>query len=201
MKTTIKLVLLTIICLQNGYSQKNFELELREGFIFYDLFKDKNDIYNTFQGYGMQTDVSLIYRYEMHPRYDVQFGLGYSNFYFLDPAMILTGQNLFSSYMSLKIGVDGKLTNRLALSLAANNYILLHKEKLGTYQKRMFTNMDLGFRIDLADRWKLYVTSPISISPIAGTKDFGYYIPQVGSVRLNSYVEMTGLNIGLRYAF
>lgn len=187
-----------ILGLGKTFGQGNFEVELREGFLFYDIFKDPNDIRNTFQGYGVQSDIGLIYRYTISKPVELEFGLGYSNFYLLEPRSILDNGTLSSSYFSFRYGIAFNISKRLQMVSNLNNFLLLHREKQGFAQRRMFTNLELGFGCDISDRWKLYATTPLSIYPMHFSDSYGLVTP-TGSIILNSYVELIGINIGLRY--
>lgn len=176
-------------------SQNLFQVELSEAFVFYDLMRAPNDIAKAYKGYGTHTSLDFWLSNKMTSRLDVKAGLGYTLFLYGDYEI---SDN--SSYLDIKVATNFKINKSLKLSATLSNYLLLHKEKqdeIRQFQTRFFTNIDIGAEIRINQKLGLTINSPITILPIAKSREgVGIFTPD-GPIK--QWVEMWGLRLGVIY--
>lgn len=131
----------------------------------------------------------------MNRRLDVKAGLGYSFFWNWDYEV---DDN--TSYLDFKVATNFKINKSLKFSATLSNYLLLHKEKqdrIRQFQTRFFTNIDIGAEIRINRKLGLTINSPITILPIAKSREgVGIFTPD-GPIK--QWVEMWGLRLGVIY--
>ena len=188
----IAISLLKMLPLQ---SQNLFQVELSEAFVFYDLIREPNDIANAYKGYGTHTSLDFWLGKKVSPRLELKAGLGYSFFWNWNYAV---SDN--SSYLDFKLASNFKVNKSLKFSATLSNYLLLHKEKqdeIRQFQTRLFTNIDIGAEIRINRKLGLTINSPITILPIAKSREgVGIFTPD-GPIK--QWVEMWGIRLGVIY--
>jgi hypothetical protein len=180
-------------------SENHVSLELGIGYLFYDVINQKEDVLNYYQGQGLQSNLNVWFNKSIHEKIDAKFGLGYTNYAHLNYEAINAST---SSYLNFRFGSDIQTgIQPIQLSFAISNYLLLHKElqDINQFQKRIFTNIDIGANIKLTDKLSLSVTTPLTIFPMIEGYRWGYYQNNEVIMMDNAIVGTTGLNIGLNY--
>lgn len=189
-------------------AQNNFEVDLSSGWMFYDLIHDKNDSDNAFGGYGAHSEIHLSYYKSIAKKVTGKIGIGYANNYLLNSKSFGLNQDVpTTSYASLRLSAfytpEGK---RLSYSFGFSNYFLLHKEKQdrNEFQRRIYSNIDLGFMIKMSNHWNFHLNTPITIAPMyKNDNEWGYSSIDTGpEIRpVNVWVETIGLRLGFGYNF
>ena len=200
MKKTITLLFLILRTFTISNAQEHFELEASTGQNFYNQFNEA-DIYDYFYiGYGIQSGLDVWYSKKINNTFDTRLGLGYANFYHLD-LMVVDA----SHYASLRLGTDVQtFWKPMKFTTTLSSYLYLHKEPqdMFGFQRRFFTNLDLGLKFRMGDRLSLKINSPITIAPMFQDNDRTTLDNGRGySFIVDADVELTGLNIGLIYKF
>jgi hypothetical protein len=110
-----------------------------------------------------------------------------------------------SHYASLRLGTDVQtFWKPMKFTTTLSSYLYLHKEPqdMFGFQRRFFTNLDLGLKFRMGDRLSLKINSPITIAPMFQDNDRTTLDNGRGySFIVDADVELTGLNIGLIYKF
>jgi hypothetical protein len=199
MKKTIFTLLIAAFAIITN-AQEHFEVEASTGWNFYNHFNENTDFLDRYVGYGLQYGLDVWYSKKINKTFDTRLGLGYANFHHLDFIVVDA-----SHYATLRLGTDIQTFWRpMKFSTTLSSYLCLHPEPQDRFgfQRRFFTNLDLGVKFRMGDRLSLKINSPITIAPmfqddngsgIAG--GFG------GFVVFDADVELTGANIGLIYNF
>ncbi|MFK7948420.1 MAG: hypothetical protein AB8G11_12590 [Saprospiraceae bacterium] len=180
-------------------AQERFEIETSAGWNFYNYFNNA-DFYDDFYiGYGAQYGLDLWYSKKLNRTFDVRLGMGYAHFQHLDFAVVDP-----SHYGSLRLGTDIQtFWKPMKFTSTLSSYMLLHPELQDRLQRRFFTNLDLGLKFKMGDRFALRINSPITIAPMFQDDDRLRIFSGIGggSFLVDADVEVTGANIGLIYNF
>jgi len=201
-----KLILIFIILYSNNiFCQKNIEIEISEGFVFFDYFNNNypQKYENVFSGYGIQSEFTIWKNIFKLKSVNFKSGIGFTNYYYLNSnyAFLFFARNENSSnYINLKFGIDFKpIWSPVIILLNQSNYIFVFKEKQRYSQNRWFSTIDLGFRVNLRNNIILSLSTPLTISPI----DNGKFLlrPLDFDLDIEPWIEITGLNLGLNYVF
>lgn len=186
------------------FCQNNIEIEISEGFVFFDYFSENypSKYEKIFSGYGLKTDLTIWKNIINLKTINLKAGVGYTNYYYLNSNSILFfAQNENSTnYMNLKFGLDFKPNwSPITFLLKHSNYFYLFNEKQRYSQNVWFSTIDLGFRVNLKSNIQLSLSTPITISPI----DNGKFIlrPFDFDIDINPWIEITGINLGISYGF
>ena len=181
-------------------AQEHFEVEASTGWNFYNYFNEDADLLDRYVGYGLQYGLDVWYSKKVNNTFDTRLGLGYANFYHLD----FTVTNA-SHYASLRLGTDIQTFWRpMKFSTTLSSYLYLHPEAqdLFGFQRRFFTNLDLGLKFRMSDRLSLKINSPITIAPMFQDDNRAMIANGFGGVfPVDTDVELTGVNVGLIYNF
>ncbi len=181
-------------------AQEHFEVEASTGWNFYNLFDDEIDINDLYVGYGLQYGIDAWYSRKINNTFDTRIGIGYANFYHLDFAV-----SDISNYMSLRLGTNIQtFWKPMKVTTSLSSYILLHQnlQDRFNFQRRFFTNLDLGLKFRLGDKLSLKLDSPISLIKMYQDDNMSI-IRRFNNTPLvvDADVELTGLNLGLIYRF
>jgi hypothetical protein len=199
MKKLNFIITLLLIVNYNVKGQNSFETQITTGWMFHDYIGQSEDVLKFYKGYGIHSNFNIGF-YRKINQVDIGLGLGYCNVHYL------IGEVDNSSYSTIKF--EGRLKSklsRLTYTAAVNNHILLHREKqdLQKFQRRIFTNIDLGINYKINDKISFLVNSPITILPlftIPNNIKWGYLYQ--GSIRfVDIWVETIGVNVGFIYHF
>lgn len=180
-------------------SESSISLEIGASYLFYDVLNHEEDVLNYYQGQAIQSNLNIWFNKSIHEKVDAKFGLGYTNYNHINYNVINAST---SSYLNFRFGTDIQTgLQPLKLSFAVSNYLLLNKELQDSYkfQKRLFTNIDLGANINLTDRLSLSITTPLTIFPMIEGYRWGYYQDSEFIIINNTIVGTTGLSIGINY--
>jgi hypothetical protein len=180
-------------------NESDISVELGAGYLFYDIINHEEDILNYYQGQAIQSNLNVWFNKSIHEKINAKFGLGYTNYKHINYNAINTST---SSYLNFRLGSDVQTSLQpLKLSLAISNYLFLNKtlQDVNKFQKRLFTNIDLGANINLTDKLSLSVTTPLTIFPMIEGYRWGYYQNGESIMIDNTFVGTTGLNIGINY--
>ncbi len=203
MKKSLIIIFIFISFLNIAKSQNNWGVELSEGFVFFDYFGDEPRGHDkVFAGYGMQTEFDVWRNFYNIKNIDFKIGMGYTNYWYMyDYGFTFIAEDEIStSYLNLKLGVDYKPWHRVNFLLNSTHYFLLHKDKQQRSQNRWFTNLDLGVRIKLFKNFKLSLWSPITLYPLHNGERVTRPLSLLYS-DFDPWVELTGLNLGISYEF
>lgn len=194
------LLLCLIISSTKIYSQDYFKTEFSSGFIVVDKFHDERDTENYFYSTMVQTDLMLYRHLEFERKFNLEVGLGYTRFLFLDAYE----SNLTGSYISFKSRFNHRLFfDRLDLILGQSTYFSLNSGSKDVaihpeFRRKIFTNIDIGLKYKLSEKFDLSVTTPVTIYPMYFSR-FTYVINPPDPFVL--FGETTGFNIGISYKF
>lgn len=185
-------------------SQNNFEIEVSEGFIFFDYFGNEPKGWDKeFTGYGLQSEINFWYSiYEIN-KLKVKLGVGYTQLNYLYgyySHFFAESNNISRSpFINLKFGTEYKPNwSKIAFNLNSTHYFAVGDRFFAEY--KWFTNIDIGFKIKLIKHLSLSMWSPITLKPIVdGSRTW----KPIEFLKLNydPWVEMTGLNLGISYEF
>jgi hypothetical protein len=183
------------------HAQEHFEIEASTGWNFYNHFNQADFYDKNYIGYGVQSGLDFWFSKKINNTFDARLGVGYANFYHLD--FIVSG---VSNYSSLRLGTDIQtFWKPMKLSSTLSSYLCLHKEPQDrfNFQRRFFTNLDLGLKFKMNDRLSLKINSPITIFPMYQDNNLSRIALGSGrySYVIDANVELTGANIGLIYKF
>ncbi len=192
------LLLCLIISSTKIYSQDYFKTEFSSGFIVVDKFHDVRDTENYFYSTMVQTDLMLYRHLEFERKFNLEVGLGYTRFLFLDAYE----SNLTGSYISFKSRFNHRLFfDRLDIVLGQSTYYSIYgnnadNDFFGIKQK-LFTNIDIGFKYRLSEKFDLSVTTPVTIHPMyRGLVGF-----EAKKQTFDVFGESIGFNMGISYKF
>ncbi len=192
------LLLCLIISSTKIYSQDYFKTEFSSGFIVVDKFHDERDTENYFYSTMVQTDLMLYRHLEFERKFNLEVGLGYTRFLFLDAYE----SNLTGSYISFKSRFNHRLFfDRLDIVLGQSTYYSIYgnntdNDFFGIKQK-LFTNIDIGFKYRLSEKFDLSVTTPVTIHPMyRGLVGF-----EAKKQTFDVFGETIGFNMGISYKF
>lgn len=197
-KTIFTLLIVAFATITNA--QERFEIEASTGWNFYNHFNEADFYDNFYIGYGLQHGLDIWYSKKINRTLDVRLSVGYANFYHLDFEVVNP-----SHYASLRLGTDIQtFWQPMKFSTTLSSYLYLHPEPQDRFgfQRRFFTNIDLGLKFKMSDRLSLKINSPITIAPMFQDNDRGRIDNGRGySFVVDADVELTGANIGLIYNF
>jgi len=204
MKRIYFLLIIYASYFNNVFSQGNIEIEISEGFVFFDYFGNEPEDFNhAFSGYGLQTEFDIWKNVYYSKSCNFKFGIGYTNYSYLYGYhfSFIARDEISTSYMNLKLGVNYKPKwSKIYFLINSTNYFLLYKEKQQYSQNRWFSNLDIGIRIKLFRNINISLWSPITLSPlhkgefVARSIEFSKY-------SFDPWIGITGLNLGISYGF
>jgi hypothetical protein len=205
MKKIYILLIISISYFGNIFCQNNIEIEISEGFVFFDYFGniEPKGYEKVFAGYGLQTEFDLWKNVYNHNSMKFKVGIGYTNFYYLYDYgyTFISEPGNYTSYANLKLGLDYKPKwSKLSFIINSTNYFLLHKKKQRYSQNRWFNNLDLGIKFKLIKNIYISFWSPITLYPMHN----GEFLCKPVSKPITDFdpfIEITGLNLGIRYKF
>jgi hypothetical protein len=200
MKKIITLLFLILGNISITNAQEHFELEASTGWNFYNRFNEADFYDKNYIGYGIQSGLDFWFSKKINKTFDARLGLGYANFYHLD--FIVSDA---SHYASMRLGTDIQtFWKPMKFSTTLSSYLCLHKEPQDffQFQRRFFTNLDLGLKFKMSDKLSLKINSPITLFPMFQDDNRSRINTGTGySFLVDADVELTGANIGLIYKF
>lgn len=180
------------------------KLGVSSGFMFYDLKNQKNEPKNVINGYGVQNDIFIGYSLRAK-RVQFPIALGYSRFEHLDNNFYYiwdkhpSRSRLTSSYISLKTGAEIPLIGEKFHFLSGfTTYLLAHKHRINSTERRLFVNADLGFALSFK-KSQLFLTTPLTLLPLYKESGISYLHENGLWYDIDSFVEMNGFNLGFKY--
>ena len=202
MKNKIVLLLVSIFLFQFSYSQSKYEIELSEGFVYFDYFNNyPRGFEGTFSGYGLQTEFEIWREFYKIQNIDFKMGFGYTNIYYLDYGFYFFHKEVTSSsYLNLKLGVNYKPNwSKISFLINSSNHLLLDKRDQYTFQNKWYSTIDVGVKFKFFKNYFINFSSPITILPIQSGVQGN---PIHGTLQLiDVRVETIGLNIGISHRF
>jgi hypothetical protein len=202
-KYLIRIISFLIICINSidVTSQSKLTIEYSNGAIFLDKFGASSNN-NNFNGHAIQSEIVSWYKIIEKENLLISTGIGYNNLWLLG---VSDRPREVSSYLIVKFGMDIILhKNRFYGLLNLNNNILLNKKnnlfKLYANERTVYSNIDLGLRYNIGEKTQLSIWSPITILPLFYKNSVQIISPPASDV-YNIWVEMIGLNIGIKLGF
>ena len=180
----------------SSYTQSKIGLEISEGWMFFDLLKKEQGLFDDYySGYGLQQEISLVGSSQLSNKIGMSYCVGYFNYYYLD--FKITDPN---HYVSFKYHINFSTPlEKIKVNVGVGYQYLLNKGDFhNIQQKRSFMNLLFGFTFMMKKDWDLFISSPITLFPMA-EGEIGFFEPH--SVKYNYWVETIGLSIGVRYNF
>ncbi len=185
------------------YSQDYFKAEFSCGYIMLDKFHDNKDFNNVFYSSMVQTDFTVFRNLDLGRKFNIDLGLGYTGYTFIDRSPIIDSLSTVS-YISFKSRFNHRLFfDRLDLILGQSTYFSLNSGSKDVaihpeFRRKIFTNIDIGLKYKLSEKFDLSVTTPVTIYPMYFSR-FTYVINPPDPFVL--FGETTGFNIGISYKF
>ena len=183
------------------YSQDYFKVEFSSGYILLDRFHDNKDFNNVFYSSMVQTDFTVFRNLDLGRKFNIDLGLGYTGYTFIDRSPIIDSLSTVS-YISFKSRFNHRLFfDRLDIVLGQSTYYSIYgnntdNDFFGIKQK-LFTNIDIGFKYRLSEKFDLSVTTPVTIHPMyRGLVGF-----EAKKQTFDVFGETIGFNMGISYKF
>jgi hypothetical protein len=191
------LAIVAMLCFFSVSGQNNFEIEYSHGGVFVNLFGESNKYEKNRSHHAIQSEIVLYKTLISFDKLKLRGGVGYNNLWLLG---VSDRPREISSYLSIRVGTEiGLLKNKLSFIGHLNNNILLNKADnfFRLDEHKVYSTIDLGFRLKLGKRSKFVFSSPIPILPLYSKDNVTLLTPL--SPEFDIISELTGFNIGINW--
>jgi hypothetical protein len=192
------LIILHFLILNFGTSQIQYEIEYKNGWIYFDKFGASSER-GIINGYSIQSEIILWGRKVITDRLYYRLGIGYNNFWMLG---VSGSPREISNFISFQGGLEYSLiSNKHSFFINISNNILLNSKPNRSIiygEKSLYTNLDMGISIKVGKRSTFNFSTPLTLFPLYKKCNIDDLNP-VTSPSYNLWVETIGLNIGVKW--
>lgn len=179
------------------FSQDSYKVEISSGYIVVDKFPHEIDWRNLYLSDYIQSQITLWKEFDFNRKFDASIGGGYTHFRVLNDGWIRE-DDVHLHYIHARINVNHPIFfKNLFVTTGSSIYLKTKKVDHLRFARQYFSSLDLGLSIKFKNKFRITLTSPISIIPMyyGRVADWDTIIPFV------FWGETTGFNLGFSYTF
>ena len=180
------------------FSQDSYKVEISSGYIVVDKFPHEFDRRNLYLSNFIQSQITLWKEFDFSRKFDANIGGGYTHFVVLEDGWI-NEKDIHLHYIHASININHQLFfKNLFVTAGSSIYLKTKKVDQLRFARQYFSSLDLGLSFKFKNKFRITLTSPISIIPM--------YYGRVANMdnwneRFVFWGETTGFNMGLSYTF
>jgi len=199
---SIAIMALILLASAGMDAQDDFYAQVRFGMMTHTALNLPKEVRSAFISESQQYEVFFGKKLFINEKYKLSGSVGFAQFQFSDSRQFRDGETRRSRYFAVAYGLARKLpAEKLSVSLGVSHYVLAHRDKQDFDQRRVFSNLELGFGYLIKKDLEVSVSSPWTIYPMFLKRVSVRSEDGTQSTRYNGVSRNLGASLGLKYNF